>query len=139
MNATKRFALQGTPRSRLLLRLAQTLLLARAVLGMLLALIYVVMFPPTFSNLASFSLIFVMIAMAVLLIWVRQGLGRGSRRLYWLGAILMAVMLTLASITTNELLVTGSPLGALDLVDLLLPVVVLGLLAAVRKMFGVRW
>jgi hypothetical protein len=129
----------GSKRSRTLLRLARALLLARAVLWLILALVNVFISAGSSLSLTSLWLPILMGVNGLVLLWVVWGLGRGKRLLYWLGMAWMVVQLTLASLATRMIAQAGSMLSALDVIDLLLPVVVLGLLIAVRKMFGVRW
>ncbi len=126
-------------RSRTLLRLARALLLARAVLWLILALVNVFISASNGLNMSALWLPILMIFNGLVLLWVVWGLGRGKRLLYWLGMAWMVVQLTLASLATRMIAQAGSTLSALDVIDLLLPVIVLGLLIAVRKMFGVRW
>lgn len=129
----------GSKRSRLLLRLARALLLARGLLWLILALVNVFISSGNSPNMASLWLPILMGVNGLVLLWVVWGLGRGKRLLYWLGMVWMALQLTLASLATRMIAQAGSMLSALDVIDLLLPVIVLGLLIAVRKMFGVRW
>jgi len=138
MTAPGRHPGPGSSRSRFLLRLARSLLLARAVLWFILALVSVFISGNPLS-LASLWLPIFMGINGFVLLWVMWGLGRGNRLLYWLGVAWMVLQLTLASFAVKLIVEAGNPLSSLDLLDMLLPVILLGLLIAVRKMFGVRW
>ena len=61
---------------------------------------------------------------------VAWGVGRGSRLLFWLG---------LVQVTVNLVLSVTDQIGLLDLVVLLLNAVLVGLMFARRKQFGVKW
>lgn len=126
-------------RQRLLLRLVQGLLLARALLGFFIAILYVTAYPPESFLLGLLGMPALLVLNAAILLLVRWGLGRGSRPLYWVGFALMLFMLTLATLTFNELLAAGLPPGVIDIVDILLPLLVLALLVVLRRRFGVRW
>jgi hypothetical protein len=139
MTALGRHPEPGSSRSRFLLRLARSLLLARAVLWFILALVNVFISSGNPLSLASLWLPILMGINGLVLLWVMWGLGRGNRLLYWLGGVWMVLQLTLASFAVKMIAEAGNPLSSLDLIDLLLPVILLGLLIAVRKMFGVRW
>ena len=124
---------------KLMLRLARALLVARAMLGFTIALIFVIIYPPESFLLALLGLPALYVLHAVILLLVSWGLGRGSRALFWMGFAFMVLQLSMSLLTVRALMAEGGQVGALDVVDVVVSLGVLVLLVAVRRGFGVRW
>ena len=113
------------------LRAAQLLLLINGLLWIGLAVYSLLRFPfGDVHQFAAWVVIGLMFANALILLLVAWGLGRGSRFLYWLG---------LAQVMLNLILSVTDQIGLWDLLVLLLNAIILALLFAQRRRFGVKW
>lgn len=113
------------------LRLARLLLLVDALVWIGLGIRGLVSFPVEDSYaVLAWVILALMWLNALLFLWVAWGVGRGNRTLFWLGVAQVAVNLALS--VTNQI-------GVWDVLVLLLNAVLLVLLFAQRKLFGVKW
>ena len=113
------------------LRTAQILLLVNALVWIGLGIGSLVDFP---QDQAPAGLVWVLVGLmfanALLFLAEAWGIGRGNRPLFWLGV---------AQVTVNLALSVTDQVGFFDVIVLLLNAILLALLFAQRKQFGVRW
>lgn len=111
------------------LRLAQLLLLLNGLLWLGLGAYSIAPISDEHAAVA-WAVVGLMFANGLVLLLAAWGIGRGSRRLYWLG---------LAQVGVNLLLSVTDQVGAWDWIVLLLNAVTLALLFTQRRRFGVQW